>query len=113
MMAMSRVLTTTVLAGALAGCAHSRGADEIDPDLQPLQPMAQEQAPTFEPDEEIGTPDAPGVELIGEKAPDPKGPTQHVVMEGEDASSPVITSQPKRPKRGSFMSGIKMAPTGD
>jgi hypothetical protein len=112
MMPMSRVLTTAVLAGALAGCAHSRG-DEIDPDLQPLQPVAQEQAPVIEPDEEIGTPDAPGVELIGEKAPEPKGPTQHVVMEGEDAAAPALTGQPKRPKRGSFMTGIKMAPTGD
>ncbi|HWB78790.1 MAG TPA: hypothetical protein VG755_27700 [Nannocystaceae bacterium] len=111
---MFRVLTV-VLAGALAGCAHSRGGGdaEIDPDLQPLQPMAQEQAPVIEPDEEIGEPDAPGAELIGAPAPEVTGPTQHVVMEGEDASTPVLTGQPQRPKRGSFMTGIKMAPTGD
>lgn len=112
MMPMRSVLTVA-LCGALAGCAHSRGGDEVDPDLVPLQPMAQEQAPVIEPDEEIGAPDAPGAELVGAPAPEVTGPTQHVVMEGEDASTPVLTGQPQRPKRGSFMTGIKMAPTGD
>ncbi len=97
----------------LAGCAHSRGgADEVDPDLQPLQSAAREPTAVIEPDEVIGEPDAPGAELVGAPAPKPTGPTQEIVMEGEAATAPAVSGQPKRHKPGSFMTGIKMAPTG-
>jgi len=100
--------------GPLAGCAHSRGGaeQEVDPDLQPLQPIAHEPTAVIEPDEVIGEPDAPGAELVGAPAPKPTGPTQEIVMEGEAATAPAISGQPKRHKPGSFMTGIKMAPTG-
>ena len=64
----------------------------------------------IEPDEEIGEPDAPGAELVATPEPAAKGPTQHVVMDGEDAAGPAVTSQPKRHKPGSFMTGIRYAP---
>jgi hypothetical protein len=110
-MTSMRPVLTIVL--ALAGCAHSRGAGEreIDPDLQPLEPIAREPAPVLEPDEEIGRPDAPGAELIGARDEAPRGPTQHVEMEGEAATNPAVAAQPTRRKPGSFMTGIRYAPS--
>jgi hypothetical protein len=109
---MTAMRAVLAMVFALAGCAHSRGdrGAELDPDLQPLEPIAREAPPTFEPGEEFGPPDAPGAELVGAPEVQPKGPTQHVEMEGEAATAPAVAAQPSRRKPGSFMTGIRYAP---
>jgi hypothetical protein len=108
---MSRIVTSAVLflcAGVLA-CA-GRSADIEDPDLAPPPEAALvQEEPVFEPDEVIGKPDAPGVELIGEDDT-PKAPTQEVEIEDEGSPEDQVVAQPKRKKSGSFMSGIGMSP---
>ena len=81
---MSRTATSLVFAlcGVLSACA-GRNAELEDPDLAPPPEAALvREEPIFEPDEVIGKPDAPGLELIGEDDR-PKGPTQHVEIEDE------------------------------
>jgi predicted small secreted protein len=112
MTAMRSVLAVLACGVALAACGHSRGAggEDIDPDLQPLEPAQREPVAIIEPDERIGPPDAPGAELVGAPPVQAKGPTQHVEMEGEAATAPAVAAQPARRKSGSFMTGIRYAP---
>src|SRR5687768_13713802 len=88
---------------ALAGCAGSRGSDSVDPDLQPLVTESSEPQAMLEPDEHIGPPDAPGLDLIGEDPPARQGPTRHVKMEADPAGSDSVVAPPKREKMPSLM----------
>jgi len=104
----SRWVASFVL--GLAGCAGSRGARSIDPDLQPLVSDSAPPQATLEPDEYIGPPDAPGADLIGADPPARQGPTQRVSMEADPAGSDHVVAPPKRQKMPSLMDDILWGP---
>lgn len=109
---MSRsVVAFVVTAGLLAGCANIRGSESVDPDLQAMQgerpATEREELP---PDEQIGPPDTPGIELAGEDPPSKIGPTQHVVLDDEPAGNDKVVAQPKRDKLPSMMGDLLWGP---
>lgn len=109
---MSRsVVAFLVTAGLLAGCGGLRGSDSVDPDLQAMQgdaPAAmREELP---PDERIGPPDTPGIELAGEDPPSKMGPTQHVVLDDEPAGNDTVVAPPRRTKLPSMMGDLLWGP---
>ena len=108
---MSRVASPFAFALALGFCACAgKNADIEDPDLAPPPEAALvQEEPVLEPDEVIGKPDAPGVELIGEDDT-PKGPTREVEIEDEGSPEDQVVAQPKRKKPGSFLGGVNMNP---
>lgn len=85
-------------------------SESVDPDLQPLVTESSEPQAMLEPDEHIGPPDAPGVDLIGEDPPARQGPTQHVKMEADPAGSDSVVAPPKRDKMPSLMDDILWGP---
>jgi hypothetical protein len=109
---MSRsVVAFVVTMGLLAGCAGSRASESVDPDLQAMQAEPATSVPEeLPPDERIGPPDAPGVELAGEDPPSKVGPTQHVVLDDEPAGSDKVVAPPKRTKMPSMMSDLLWGP---
>lgn len=106
--------TSGLLCGCLlllAGCAQSRaGSETVDPDLLPLVSEATPAPTVFEPDEYIGPPEAPGLDLIGEDPPARQGPTQHVQLTEDPSGADTVVAQPKRDKMPSMMGGLLWGP---
>ncbi len=91
----------------LATACH-RGPPPVDPDLVPVATIPAE--PMVEPDEQIGPPDAPGVDLIGKDPPSATGKTEHIAIEDEPTQSATVTASPRRDKLPSMLPGILGGP---
>lgn len=88
--------------------ACRRDEASVDPDLVPVV-SSRPKPVTIEPDERIGPPDAPGLDLVG-KPTGPSGKTEHVTIEDEPSESATVTAPPRRERLPSLLPGVLTGP---